>query len=105
MSSKLEAIRRLDAFGWLLLLALAALAVAAGCAALYFGWFDSPWHLAVWLVVCTAFLVVGLPSYVASAPKNTRVHGAARPATETEAQAAARGAVKARDLHDQQFPD
>ena len=62
MSSKLKARRKLDAFGLLLVLALGALAVAAGCAALYFGWFRSPWHLAVWLVVCVAFLVVGLPS-------------------------------------------
>ena len=60
MSSKLETRRKLDAFGLLLLLALAALAVAAGCAALYFGWFRSPWHLAAWLFVWGAFLVVGL---------------------------------------------
>jgi type IV secretory pathway TraG/TraD family ATPase VirD4 len=69
MSSKLEAIRKLDAFGLLLLLAFGALAVAAGYAALHFGWFRSPWHLAAWLVVCVAFLVVGLPSQ--TAPQST----------------------------------
>ena len=38
-------------------------------------------------------------------PENTLVHGAARPATETEAQAAARGAVKAREIHEQTFDE
>ena len=71
MPSKLEAIRKLDAFGLLLLLGLAALAVGAGCAALYFGWFRSPWQLAVWLVVCVAFLVVGLPTTKAERNKGS----------------------------------
>lgn len=97
--------RGLDATGLVLLAALALLAIAAGFAALHFGWFSSSWEFAAWLVVCAAFLVVGLPSHVTTAPKNTLVHGAARPATETEAQAAARGAVKAREIHEQQFPD
>jgi type IV secretion system protein VirD4 len=65
MFAKLQAIRRLDGFGLLLLLIAAALAVAAGYAALHFGWFSSPWHLAIWLLVCAAFLVVGLPSQTA----------------------------------------
>jgi len=63
--------------------------------------------LAAWLIVIVAALglAASLPSYVASAPKNTFAHGAARPASETEAQAAARGAVKAREIHEQKFPD
>ena len=99
--------RRFDALGLLLWLALGGLAVAAGYAALHFGWFSSPWELAAWLVVCIAFFVsaASLPSHVPSAPKNTLVHGAARPASETEAQAAARGAVKAREIHEQEFDD
>ena len=38
-------------------------------------------------------------------PQNTHVHGAAKPASETEAQAAARGTAKANDVHDEKFPD
>jgi hypothetical protein len=69
MSSKLDAVRKFDALGLLFLVAFAALAGAAGYAALHFGWFSSPWHLAVWLVVCVAFLVVGLPGQ--TAPQST----------------------------------
>ncbi len=53
--------RGLDVVGVLLFGVLGLGAVAAGCAALHFGWFSSPWELAAWLIVCTAFLVVGLP--------------------------------------------
>ena len=42
---------------------------------------------------------------VSAAPGNTLVHGAARPAAETEAQAAARGIAKAPDLHNLTFKD
>ena len=42
---------------------------------------------------------------VSAAPGNTLVHGAARPAAETEAQAAARGTAKAPDLHRLTFKD
>ncbi len=52
--------RGLDALSVLILLALAALALGAGYAALHFGWFGSPWQFAAWLFVCLAFLVVGL---------------------------------------------
>jgi hypothetical protein len=103
-AEKSGARRGLDATGLLLLAALAVGAVAVGAALIYAGYF-TPWGLVIFLAVCGAFLAVGLPSHVTTAPKNTLVHGAARPATETEAQAAARGAVKARDLHEQQFPD
>lgn len=40
---------------------------------------------------------------VSAAPGNTLVHGAARPAAEPEAQAAARGVAKAPDLHNLTF--
>lgn len=62
MSSKLEAIKQLDTVGIAIALVLGGLALASGYAALHFGWFRSPWELAVWLVVCVAFLVIGLPS-------------------------------------------
>lgn len=96
--------RRFDATAILLFSCLAVAAVGVGVALICFGYF-SPWEFGLWLVVCLAFLAVGLPSHVNSTPKNTQVHGSARPATETEAQAAARGAGKARDVHDQHFPD
>jgi hypothetical protein len=107
MSPKRQRKRRLDAFGLLLVLALGAVAVAGAYAALHFGWFSSPWHFAAWVVVIVAALVLAasLPAYVAPAPKNTLVHGAARPASETEAQAAARGVVKAREIDKQKFTD
>jgi len=35
----------------------------------------------------------------------TKVHGAAQPASECEAQAAARGDTKSAPMHDQTFPD
>jgi hypothetical protein len=37
--------------------------------------------------------------------RNPQVHGMARPASEAEAQAAARGKAKAAPVHDQRFPD
>jgi type IV secretion system protein VirD4 len=57
--------RRFDAIGAGLLAAIAVLAAVAGWAALHFGWFRSPWELAGLVVVCAAFLAVGLPSQTA----------------------------------------
>jgi len=42
---------------------------------------------------------------LSGAPRNTLVHGAARPAAEGEAHAAARGAAKAPDLGKRRFPE
>jgi hypothetical protein len=95
---------RTDLIGWLLLALLAALALMAGAAVMQYAHL-TPWSLALGLFVCVAFAVVGLPIQVSQTPKNTLVHGAARPATEPEAKAAARGGTKARDIHDQHFPD
>jgi hypothetical protein len=95
---------RTDLTGWLLLALLAALALMAGAAVMQYEHL-TPWSLALGLFICVAFVVVGLPAQVGQTPKNTLVHGAARPATESEAKAAARGGVKTRDIHDQQFPD
>ncbi len=96
--------RGTDALGLLLLAGLAALAVGVGAALIAFGLFK-PWELALFLLVGIAFVAVGLPSPGTSAPKNSKVHGAARPAAEQEAQAAARGETKTARMHDQQFPD
>jgi hypothetical protein len=96
--------RGTDALGLLLLAGIAALAVSAGMALIEFGFFN-PWELAVFLLVGLAFVAVGLPSPGTSAPKNSTVHGAARPAAEQDALAAARGKTKSSPLHDQQFSD
>ncbi len=96
--------RGTDALGLLLLAGLVALAASVGAALIEFGFFK-PWELAVFLLVGLAFVAVGLPSPGMSAPKNSKVHGAARPAAEQEAQAAARGETKTARMHDQQFSD
>ena len=70
--------RGTDALGLLLLAGLAALAASAGAALIEFGFFK-PWELALFLLVGIAFVAVGLPSPGTAAPKNSKVHGAARP--------------------------
>jgi hypothetical protein len=97
-------IGRTDLTGWLLLALLAALALMAGAALIKYGHL-TPWGLALGLFVGAAAVMVGLPAQVGQTPKNTLVHGAARPATESEAKAAASGGVKTRDIHDQHFAD
>ena len=96
--------RGTDALGLLLLAGLAALAVGVGASVIEFGVFK-PWELALFLLVGLAFVAVGLPSHGTSAPKNSKVHGAAAPAAEQDALAAARGKTKPSPLHDQQFSD
>ena len=100
-----EAMKRIDAIGLCLASVLAALALGAGYAALYFGWFRSPWELAGWLVVGLAFVAAGLGVHANMTPKNTNVHGDARPASESEAEASARSDTKPAPLHDKTFPD
>jgi hypothetical protein len=95
---------RTDLTGWLLLASLAALAFIAGAAVMQYAHL-TPWSLALGLFICIAFVAVGLPVQAGQTPKNTLVHGAARPATESEARTAARGSAKTRDVHDQHFPD
>lgn len=99
------ALGRIDALGLGLVALLAALACGAAYAALHFGWFRSPWELAGWLVVALAFVVAGLGVQAHRAPRNTNVHGDARPASESEAQASARGDKKSPALHDRTFSD
>lgn len=97
--------KKIDKLGLTLAAVLAALACGAGYAALHFGWFNSPWELAAWLVVGLAFIAAGLGIQANLAPRNTNVHGAARPASESEADAAARSGTKPAPLHDRIFPD
>jgi uncharacterized iron-regulated membrane protein len=103
--SLLEAIKRVDTLVVLLVAVLAVLAAGAIYAALHFGWFGSPWQLAVWLLVCLAFLVVGVPAVGHRMTRHTNVHGSARPASQDEASKAARGEAGALPLHDQTFKD
>jgi hypothetical protein len=99
------AVKKIDRLGLTLVAVLAALACGAGYAALHLGWFSSPWELAGWLVVGFAFLAAGLGVQATLTPKNTNVHGAARAASESEAEAAARSGTKPAPLHDRTFPD
>lgn len=101
----LELIKRIDTLGACIILVLAALATGGLYAALHLGWFRSSWEMAAWLVVGLAFLAVGFGVQTTLPPRNTNVYGAAKPASESEAQAAARGSKKAAPLHDQTFPD
>jgi len=96
--------KKIDRLSIILVVMLAALAFGGAYAALHFGWFGSPWALAGWLVVGVAFLAAGLGIQASTGPRNTNVHGAARPASESEAQASARGQTKS-PLRDQTFSD
>jgi hypothetical protein len=97
--------RKIDKTGLCLAAVLAAFALASAYAALHFGWFTSAWQMAGWLVVGVAFVAAGLGVQGNPTPKNTNVHGDARPASESEAQAAASGGTKSAPLHDKTFPD
>jgi hypothetical protein len=99
------AIKKIDKLGVTLLTTLIALAVGTVYAALHFGWFESPLQLAGWLVVGLAFVIAGLGVHTHQIPRNANVHGAARPASESEAQASARGEAKSPSLHDRTFSD
>ncbi len=94
---------RFDMLGVVFLVVLAALAGGSGYAALEFGWFRSPWEMAGWLVAATAFVAAGIGIHNHRPAKNADVYGAAKTASEAEAQAAARGEMKTASLHDQTF--
>src|ERR1700759_349081 len=103
--SLLERVRRIDRVALCLMSGLAAVAVAAVFAALHLGWFHSLWEMAAWLGGCFALLAVGLGIQSNAPARNTNVYGDAKPASEAEAQSAARGDTKSGPLHDQTFPD
>jgi len=95
----------IDKIGLGLVSVLATLALAGAYAALHFGWFRGPWEMAIWLVAGLAFLAAGVGVRANLPARNTDVYGDAKPASESEAQAAARGGTKSGPLHDQTFPD
>lgn len=93
--------RGLDALGWLFVLGLAVIAFGVG-AALLIEHIFTPWGLLAWLGVGVAFAVAGVPAL--RHPKgDSMAHGAARPASEAEAQAAARGEPRGARLDDRKF--
>ena len=97
--------RKIDKTGLCLAAVLAALALASAYAALHFGWFSSAWQMAGWLVVGLAFVAAGVGAQSRLPARTPDVYGDAKPASEAEAQAAARGETKSAPLHDQTFPD
>ncbi len=100
-----EVNKRVDTLVVLLVAVMAVLAAGAIYAALHFGWFGNPWELALWLLVCVAFLAAGVPTVGHRMTRHTNVHGSARPASQDEASKAARGEAGALPLHDQTFKD
>lgn len=104
-SHGIRTMRKIDTLGVVLFILLGGLAAGAAYAALHFRWFQSPWELAGWVVVGVAFVLAGRGIERHFTPRNTNVHGAARPASESEAQASARGEAKVPSLHDRTFPD
>jgi len=97
--------RRIDLFGLVAFVTLAGLVAAGVYGALAWGWFKSVWELAAWCGVAVAFVGVALGTRGRPTPKNTFVHGAARPADEREALGAARGNPHATKLDHHTFDD
>ena len=95
--------RSLDALGLLFVLGLVIIAAGVG-AALLLDHIFTPWGLVAWLGGGVAFAVTGIP-VARRLMGDGMVHGAARPASEAEAQAAARGKAKVAPVHEQRFPD
>jgi hypothetical protein len=97
--------RGIDLFGVCALALLAALALGAAYAALQHGLFHSVGELVGWLLVTAACIIAYASMQTAPPPpRNFQVHGTARPASEWEAQAAARGDTKT-PFHDQKFSE
>lgn len=92
----------------LLAIVLLGLLVLGGAGAAYgavYAGYMTATALAAVVIVGGAFVFVHSTGSKPAPPKNTFVHGAARTATEEEAQAAARGQLKVSDLHDRNFSD
>lgn len=96
--------RSIDLTGWVFMALFAVLALGAGTALIILE--NVPlWWLAFGLMTAIAFLAAGATANTNTAPKNMHVHGAARPASEAEAQAVARGDRTGLALHDRTFSD
>ena len=97
--------KRIDRFGLGVVALLVSLLLVAAYAALHLGWFKGMWEMAAWFGVAIAFLGAGLGIASNPLPRNTGVYGSAKPASESEAEDAARGKKPSASLHDQSFPD
>jgi predicted lipid-binding transport protein (Tim44 family) len=96
--------RGFDALGVVLLGTLALGAVGGGVLLVQHGEFTAS-GLLLALVIGGAFVFAAGPSHRGTSPKNTLVHGAARPASEDETRTAARGVVKQEPAHENRYPD
>ena len=96
--------RRPDAIGIALLAGFAVAMIGGGVALLASGLVKA-WELAAVLGFGSVLVAAAHPRAAATAPGNTHVHGAARPAVEAEAQEAARGTAKTASIHEATFPD
>src|ERR1700761_6761929 len=96
---------KINKTGVFLIAILASVVVGAAYAALEFGLFRGGWEFAGWLAACIAFIAAGVGLHHHRSPKNGSVYGAAQPASEADAQNAARGNVKSAALHEQTFRD
>jgi len=95
-------IRRPDVIGLLLLIGIAA-ALLGGGAVLVASGVVKGWELALIVGFGGVLVAAAHPRPHGTTPQNALVHGAARPAAETETQAAARGAAKTEPMHDATF--
>ena len=91
---------------------LAAAMLGFICAALRFQWFDHAFEFAMAVfglifvsVVSFAIVVTALNHEIKPPKQHPNVHGDARPASEAEAEAAARRDIKPAPHHDRTFPD
>ena len=95
--------RRPDAIGVALLAGFAVAMIGGGGALLASG-LVKPWELTAVLGLGSVLVAAALPRAPASTPRNTHVHGAARPAVEAEAQDAARGNSKTASIRPPRAP-
>jgi len=97
-------IRRLDLIGLVLMIGLAAVLLGGGVTLVVAGVVKT-WELVVIFSFGGVLVAAAHPHAPATTPRNTMAHGAARPAAEPEAQAAARGLEKKAPMHDAIFPN
>jgi len=97
-------IRRFDIRGVWLVIALTS-ALVSGVFVLAASGVATGWEIAAIIIVGSILISAAEPRPHATTPRNSFAHGAARPAAETEIQAAARGSTKTAPMHDATFPD
>jgi len=96
--------RRPDTIGLALLAGLTVALIGGGAALLASG-LVKPWELLAVVGLGGVLVAAHHPHAPPATPRNTMAHGAARPAAEPEAQAAARGGGNTAPMHDMTFRD